>query len=114
MNEHPEDLSERLLSLADRQPRAPALCAAGRAPMSFGSLGERIERVRSRLRGWGFARGDVVAWPVDYRSRGPQDLWRFFDKPSEGLRRVDIIVREWLGLFTYWLGGSTSELYPGP
>ena len=57
---------------------------------------------------------DVVAWPVDYRSRGPQDLWRFFDKPSEGLRRVDIIVREWLGLFTYWLGGSTSELYPGP
>lgn len=64
MNEHPEDLSERLLSLADRQPRAPALCAAGRAPMSFGSLGERIERVRSRLRGWGFARGDVVAWPV--------------------------------------------------
>lgn len=57
---------------------------------------------------------DVVAWPVDYRSRGPQDLWRFFDKPSEGLRRVDIVVREWLGLFTYWLGGSTSELYPGP
>lgn len=57
---------------------------------------------------------DVVAWPVDYRSRGSQDLWRFFDKPSEGLRRVDIVVREWLGLFTYWLGGSTSELYPGP
>jgi uncharacterized SAM-binding protein YcdF (DUF218 family) len=57
---------------------------------------------------------DVVAWPVDYRSRGRQDLWRFFDKPSEGLRRVDIVVREWLGLFTYWLGGSTSELYPGP
>ncbi len=57
---------------------------------------------------------DVAAWPVDFRSRGPQDLWRFFDKPSEGLRRVDIIVREWLGLFTYWLGGSTSELYPGP
>jgi non-ribosomal peptide synthetase component E (peptide arylation enzyme) len=64
MNEHPEDLSERLLSLADRQPRAPALCAAGRAPMSFGSLGERIERVRSRLRDWGLSRGDVVAWPV--------------------------------------------------
>ena len=57
---------------------------------------------------------DVLAFPVDYRSRGRQDLWRFFDKPSEGLRRVDIIVREWIGLFTYWLGGSTSELYPGP
>jgi uncharacterized SAM-binding protein YcdF (DUF218 family) len=56
----------------------------------------------------------VVAWPVDYRSRGRQDFWRAFDKPSEGLRRVDIIVREWIGLFTYWLAGSTSELFPGP
>jgi uncharacterized SAM-binding protein YcdF (DUF218 family) len=56
---------------------------------------------------------DVIAWPVDYRSRGAQDLWRLFDKPSEGLRRVDIVVREWIGLFTYWLGGSTSELLPG-
>lgn len=57
---------------------------------------------------------EVVPWPVDFRSRGPQDLWRLFDKPSEGLRRVDIIVREWTGLLTYWLSGSTSALLPGP
>ena len=57
---------------------------------------------------------NVVAWPVDFRSRGAQDLWRFFDKPSEGLRRVDIIVREWIGLFAYWLGGSTDALFPAP
>ncbi|MEZ5924884.1 MAG: YdcF family protein [Hyphomicrobiaceae bacterium] len=57
---------------------------------------------------------DVVAWPVDYRSRGPYDIWRFFDKPSEGLRRVDIIVREWIGLFTYRLLGVTTEFFPGP
>ncbi len=57
---------------------------------------------------------DVVAWPVDFRSRGAQDLWRFFDKPSEGLRRVDIIVREWIGLLAYWLGGTTDALFPAP
>ncbi len=57
---------------------------------------------------------DVIAWPVDFRSRGAQDLWRFFDKPSEGLRRVDIIVREWSGLLAYRLGGTTDVLYPAP
>ncbi len=57
---------------------------------------------------------DVIAWPVDFRSRGSKDLWRFFDKPSEGLRRVDIIVREWIGLLAYWLGGSTTKLFPAP
>ena len=41
---------------------------------------------------------DVEPWPVDYRTRGPEDIWRFFDKPSEGLRRIDKAMREWVGL----------------
>ncbi|MEZ5775300.1 MAG: YdcF family protein [Hyphomicrobiaceae bacterium] len=57
---------------------------------------------------------DVVAFPVDYRSRGIADLWRPFDKPSEGLRRVDIVVREWMGLLAYRLTGATDRLWPGP
>lgn len=57
---------------------------------------------------------DVVAWPVDFRTQGVEDLTRFFDKPSEGLRRVDIILREWVGLAAYRLTGRSSALWPGP
>jgi uncharacterized SAM-binding protein YcdF (DUF218 family) len=56
----------------------------------------------------------VIPFPVDHRTRGADDLWRFFDKPSEALRRADVMVKEWAGLFTYWLRGDTSELWPGP
>jgi uncharacterized SAM-binding protein YcdF (DUF218 family) len=56
----------------------------------------------------------VEPWPVDYRTRGPQDWQRFFDKPSEGLRRVDVIAREWAGLVVYRLTGRIPSLLPGP
>ena len=48
---------------------------------------------------------EVEPWPVDYRTRGRADLTRPFDKVSEGLRRVDVATREWVGLFAYWLAG---------
>jgi uncharacterized SAM-binding protein YcdF (DUF218 family) len=57
---------------------------------------------------------EVEAWPVDYRTRGAADLTRPFDKVSEGLRRVDVATREWLGLFAYWLSGRTDALFPAP
>jgi len=57
---------------------------------------------------------DVEAWPVDYRTRGRQDAWRFFDKPSEGLRRMDKAMREWVGLLVYRITGRTNELLPQP
>ena len=57
---------------------------------------------------------DVEAWPVDYRTRGPEDAWRFFGKPSSGLRRIDQGTREWIGILVYWLTGRTGELFPGP
>lgn len=56
----------------------------------------------------------VEPWPVDYRTRGMVDLTRPFDKVSEGLRRVDTAMREWVGLFAYWLTGRTDALFPAP
>jgi uncharacterized SAM-binding protein YcdF (DUF218 family) len=57
---------------------------------------------------------DVEAWPVDYRTRGRADLTRPFDKVSEGLRRVDVAVREWAGLLAYWLRGRSDAPFPAP
>lgn len=59
----------------------------------------------------GFA---VEPWPVDYRTRGPEDLTRFFSRPSSGLRRVDLAVRQWAGLVAYRIAGRTDALFPAP
>jgi len=56
----------------------------------------------------------VEPWPVDYRTRGREDLWRFFSKPSSGMRRLDLAMRQWVGLLAYRLTGRTSELFPAP
>ncbi len=54
----------------------------------------------------------VMAWPVDYRSRGWSDIYRFFAVPSQGLRRIDLISKEWIGLIVYRLTGKTSAFFP--
>lgn len=56
----------------------------------------------------------VQPWPVDYRTRGREDLVRFFSKASEGWRRVDMAVREWIGLVIYRVTGRTNTLFPAP
>ncbi len=55
---------------------------------------------------------DVIAAPVDYRTRGQDDLWRGFGSIPAGLKRTDTSVREWLGLLGYWLTGRTENLFP--
>lgn len=55
---------------------------------------------------------DVVAWPVDYRTRGWSDLWRLFAQPSDGLKRLDEMTREWIGLVAYRLTGRIPALLP--
>src|ERR1043166_8586713 len=57
---------------------------------------------------------EVEAYPVDYRTRGGEDLARPFPSLGEGLRRGDVAVREWIGLLMYRLAGRTSELFPAP
>jgi uncharacterized SAM-binding protein YcdF (DUF218 family) len=54
----------------------------------------------------------VFPWPVDYRTRGGRDATRFFPRASEGLRRVDLATKEWVGLFVTWLRGRTSSPFP--
>ncbi len=56
----------------------------------------------------------VTPYPVDYRTRGQGDMLRPFASVAEGLRRTDVGVREWIGLFIYRLLGYTDELFPGP
>jgi uncharacterized SAM-binding protein YcdF (DUF218 family) len=56
----------------------------------------------------------VEPYPVDWRTRGPQDALRPFSAVSEGLARTDTAVREWAGLAVYWLTGQSPELFPGP
>jgi uncharacterized SAM-binding protein YcdF (DUF218 family) len=59
----------------------------------------------------GFA---VEAFPVDWRTvNGPAAL-RPFDSVADGLKRIDIALREWIGLLMYWLSGRSSALLPGP
>jgi uncharacterized SAM-binding protein YcdF (DUF218 family) len=57
---------------------------------------------------------NVEPWPVDYRTRGENDLTRPFDKVSEGLRRVDVATKEWVGSLAYWLTGRSDALFPAP
>jgi uncharacterized SAM-binding protein YcdF (DUF218 family) len=73
--------------------------------------GYHMPRAVGAFRQAGF---NVEPWPVDYRTRGSADLTRFFDKVSEGLRRVDIASREWVGLLAYWLRGRSDALFPAP
>lgn len=57
---------------------------------------------------------NVTAFPVDYRLRGPQDVSRWFDSLPSGLKRFDMVAKEWMGLIAYRLTGRTSALFPAP
>jgi uncharacterized SAM-binding protein YcdF (DUF218 family) len=56
----------------------------------------------------------VEPYPVDWRTTGPADLFRPYPSVSEGLRRTDVAVREWVGLLLYRFTGKTVELFPAP
>ena len=57
---------------------------------------------------------NVEAWPTDYRTAGTNDAYVPFYSPSEGLRRLDVAVREWVGLVVNWLTGQSKDLLPAP
>jgi len=56
----------------------------------------------------------VEAYPVDFRTRGPDDLTVTFGSIASGLARTDTAMHEWAGLLVYWLSGDSSELFPAP
>ncbi|MGQ0455466.1 MAG: YdcF family protein [Hyphomicrobium sp.] len=57
---------------------------------------------------------DVIPYPVDFRLRDASDVLRPFGSLPDGLKRLDLAVREWIGLVAYWWSGRTTELLPGP
>ncbi len=57
---------------------------------------------------------NVIPWPVDFRTRGIRDIYRVFNRASEGWRRVDIATREWIGLAVYRITGRINEIFPVP
>lgn len=60
----------------------------------------------------GFA---VEPYPVDWRSGGRRDdLLKFSVTAIEGLGRVEVAMREWMGLAAYWISGKTDQFLPGP
>jgi len=73
--------------------------------------GWHMPRAMGAFRKAGFP---VEPWPVDYRTAGPWDALRLFESPAEGLRRLELVVHEWLGLLVYRVLGRTDALLPGP
>ncbi|WP_088348255.1 MULTISPECIES: YdcF family protein [Rhodomicrobium] len=61
-----------------------------------------MPRAMAVFRAEGF---DVKPWPVDFRTRGPEDLLRFSPRPSTAWRRIDLAAKEWMGLMAYWVTG---------
>jgi len=56
----------------------------------------------------------VQAYPVDYRTAGPQDALRFNGFASDGLTTLDLMTKEWIGLVAYRLAGYTDAWLPAP
>jgi uncharacterized SAM-binding protein YcdF (DUF218 family) len=59
----------------------------------------------------GFA---VEPYPVDWRLGAGRDLLKFSIFSAEGLQRVDVAAREWMGLAAYWITGKTDTFFPSP
>jgi uncharacterized SAM-binding protein YcdF (DUF218 family) len=57
---------------------------------------------------------DVEAYPVDWRVGSRADLLSFSVIANDGLGRTDLGLREWIGLWAYWLTGKIDRLFPGP
>ncbi|RUW61006.1 YdcF family protein [Mesorhizobium sp. M7A.F.Ca.US.008.03.1.1] len=58
----------------------------------------------------GFA---TVPWPVDYRTSGKEGIGLFRDNPADSLQATSMAIREWIGLFAYWLSGRIDQPFPG-
>ena len=62
-----------------------------------------MPRARALFEAQGFR---IIPRPGDFRASGPQDYWQIFAKPSDGLRRLDMASKEWVGLWISWLRGD--------
>ncbi|MDO9417618.1 YdcF family protein [Pararhizobium sp.] len=54
----------------------------------------------------------VTPWPADYRTEASVALAPDFTQPSRNAQLTTTAMREWIGLFAYFLGGRTHALLP--
>ncbi|WP_095091830.1 YdcF family protein [Mesorhizobium sophorae] len=59
----------------------------------------------------GFA---TIPWPVDYRTTGREGIGLFRDNPADSLQVTTMAIREWIGLFAYWISGRIDQPFPAP
>lgn len=57
---------------------------------------------------------ETVPWPVDYRTSGKEGVSLFADNAVDSLQNTTLAIREWIGLFGYWLTGKIDTPFPGP
>jgi uncharacterized SAM-binding protein YcdF (DUF218 family) len=57
---------------------------------------------------------DVVPWPSDYRTSGRETIGIAQDNPQDSLQNTSMALREWMGLFVYWMTGRIDQLLPSP
>jgi uncharacterized SAM-binding protein YcdF (DUF218 family) len=62
-------------------------------------------RARALFEAQGF---HIIPRPGDFRTLGPRDRWQIFGRPSDGLRRLDVAAKEWVGLWISWLRGDIA------
>jgi uncharacterized SAM-binding protein YcdF (DUF218 family) len=56
----------------------------------------------------------TIAWPVDYRTSGREGIGLFRDNAADSLQATTMAIREWIGLFAYWMSGRIDEPFPRP
>jgi uncharacterized SAM-binding protein YcdF (DUF218 family) len=56
----------------------------------------------------------VVPWPTDYRTPRRQGFGFFKDNETDALQNTTVAIREWIGLFAYWLSGRIDSMLPAP
>lgn len=56
----------------------------------------------------------TVPWPVDYRTSGKEGVGLFRDNAADSLENTTTAIREWIGLFAYWLSGRIDQPFPAP
>jgi uncharacterized SAM-binding protein YcdF (DUF218 family) len=65
-----------------------------------------MPRAKALFEAQGF---EILARPVDFRTDGFYGWWRIFPRAGDGLKRMDLAVKEWSGLAMAWLTGNFSR-----
>jgi uncharacterized SAM-binding protein YcdF (DUF218 family) len=57
---------------------------------------------------------DVIPWPTDYRTPGPQWFGLDIINPMQNIDVSTVVIKEWIGLLIYNWTGKTTTLLPSP